>query len=189
MTYISTSLFWLLGVYNTLEKVWVSTSDFYNKLYIGVQYAFIEKVYYIFEFLPTPVLISSVNISAESSAVPEWYYLPDSNTFLEWEQGTPLSVLKQSEPLELPILSMEILEDDIVIFDLTNFIETMKVHTVQSEFFPSVAHILAAWSISSAVILDATREFKVRMITTKADTKEVLADNYEYILTNDPVTT
>jgi hypothetical protein len=113
--------------------------------------------------------------------VPDWYYLAESNTFVEWEHATPLSSLTRVNSLQLPVLSMEIIEDDAVVYDLTEFIDNLKIHTLGDEFFPSVAHILGAWSISSGIVLDTTRGFIVRMIDTQANTIETEPNNYAYI--------
>jgi hypothetical protein len=174
-------LLFLLGVYNYLDNALSDLKRLAKKLYKGMKDTFSPKVYYLFECLPVPYLTSSVNISASSSAVPDWYYLSESNTFVEWEHATPLSTLTQVNSLQLPILSMESIEDDAVVYDLTEFIDNLKIHTLGDEFFPSVAHILGAWSISSGIVLDTTRGFIVRMIDTQANTIETEPNNYAYI--------
>ena len=75
---------------------------------------------------------------------------------------------------------MEILEEDSVMYDLTDFIGDIKVHTSGAVVFPSIAHILGAWSLSSGIILDATREFNVRIIDIDGSTVLFPTDSYEY---------
>jgi hypothetical protein len=174
-------LLFLLGVYNYVDNALSDLKTFVKKLYRGVKDTFAPKVYYLFECLPAPYLTNSVNISASSSAVPDWYYLADTNTFVEWEHAESLSNLMRVNSLQLPVLSMEIVEGDAVVYDLTEFIENVKIHTLGDEFFPSVAHILGAWSISSGIVLDTTRGFLVRMIDTQANMIETTPDNYAYI--------
>jgi len=174
-------LLFLLGLYNYLDGAFSEVSKFATKLYRGVKETFSPKIYYLFECLPAAYLTTSVNIAASSSAVPDWYYLAETKTFVEWEHFTPISSLMRINSLQLPVLSMEIVEEGAVVYDLTEFIENIKIHTLGDEFFPSIAHILAAWSISSGIVLDNTREFTIRMIDTQANTIEAAPNSYAYI--------
>jgi len=174
----------LIEMYNRLDNFYGSCKKLFKKLYTGIQSAFVEKNYYLFENISPPFLTTSVNISASSSAVPEWYYLPDKNAFVEWQHDTSLSSLLESSPHALPILSMEIVDKDAVVYDLTDFIEGLQIYNLNSIFFPCIAHMLGAWSLSSGIVTDVTRGFTVRMIDTNANTIESSIDNYLYILSN-----
>ena len=62
---------------------------------------------------------------------------------------------------------MEILENERVIFDLTDFLEKLKIY---GNTMPSVEHIVGAWQVSSGIVLDVTSPYVVRHITEDADT-------------------
>ena len=173
----SKSVLVLLGAFNFLQDTLSWGRGLVRKLYRGVRDAFTEKVYYFFEKNPTGFLTSSVNISASSSAVPQWSYLLSKNTFLRWSRPPPPTV----HFLELPLLSMEVLENDLVVCDLTEFISTIRVYMDEQPLFPSIAHILGAWSLSSGIILDNTRRFTIRIIDTEANTREYEVNNYEFV--------
>jgi len=76
---------------------------------------------------------------------------------------------------------MEILEDDKVVYDLTDFLETVKVYNLDENIMPSVAHILGAWSTHSCIVLDRTRPFTIRMVTDKAETVNTMMDDHNYL--------
>ena len=174
----SKSVLVLLGAYNCLEHTLSRFTGAVRRLYRGVKDAFTEKVYYFFEKNPTGFLTTSVNISASSSAVPEWSYLPSKNTFFRWTRTPP--TLHAEHFQELPLLSMEILENDLVVCDLTEFISTIRVHLDEQPLFPSIAHILGAWSLSSGIVLDNTRRFTTRIIDLEANTHEYEVNSYDF---------
>jgi hypothetical protein len=171
----------LVELYNRLDNTYNSFKRFFKTLYGGIRNAFVEKNYYLFENISYPFLTSSVNISASSSAIPDWYYIPSRKAFLKWENNRTLSSLLESKPLALPVLSMEILDKSAVVYDLTDFIEGLQVYSNDATLLPSIAHILGAWSLSSGIILDVKRGFTARMINTDANTVESKVDSYTYI--------
>lgn len=179
--YSTPCLLFFLSLYNSLDTIFTQCNNFVGKLYMGIRDAFTEKLYYLLENVTIPLPVKSINISASSSAVPDWYYSLDKKQFIQWKFSTPISVLlSYYNAYYLPILSMEILEEDSVIYDLTDFIGDIKVHTSGAVVFPSIAHILGAWSLSSGIILDATREFNVRIIDIDGNTVLFPTDSYEY---------
>jgi hypothetical protein len=62
---------------------------------------------------------------------------------------------------------MEILENERVLFDLTEFLEKLKIF---GNTMPSVEHIVGAWQVSTGIVLDVTSPYVVRHITEDADT-------------------
>lgn len=124
-----------------------------------------EPTYVFFENIMHPYNASCLNISHPESALPDWYYKPHENVFLQWTFSA-----KMNSPflrLRSTILSMEILENERVVFDLTDFLEKMKIY---GRFMPSVEHIIGAWYISSGIVLDTTTPYVVRHITENAET-------------------
>lgn len=153
------------------------------QIYNKIVETFSPKTYVFFDCITSPYNLSHVNISASSSAVPQWYYLPDDNTFVGWELGTTIESImnRGGKPKPLPVLSMEILENDRVIYDLTDFSQSIKVYPQIDGVFPSAAHILGAWSLSSRIILDRNRDFVVHILDTNAEQKETEISDCDYI--------
>jgi hypothetical protein len=87
--------------------------------------------------------------------------------------------MKVLKGASLPILSMTIVDEGRVIHDLTEFLESVRVFHRNSAF-PSIAHILGAWSLSSGIVLNIKREYFANIITTDADTMALPVDTHEY---------
>jgi len=75
---------------------------------------------------------------------------------------------------------MEIVDNDVVLHDLTEFISDIKVYS-NDNIFPSVAHILGAWSLNSGIVVGQCDEIIARMIDTSANTIEMPVCNYDFL--------
>jgi len=162
----------MLRLYNTLYTYTAATIEYSTSMYGSIVEAFSTKMYVLFEGILSPYLVSRVNVAASSSAVPQWYYIPDAKAFVQWELGPPVETLminaQQIRPLS--ILSMEIHDGDRVVYDLTDFLEGVRVFRTVPAVEPSVAHILGAWSTHSGIVLDRKREFIVSMVANSGNT-------------------
>jgi hypothetical protein len=183
------SLLWLLSVYNYIDSRVTGITESTLNLYIKIRDSFKERVYILFSSISTPYILPSVNLSASSSAMPEWYYFPDTHSFVEWLPDIPVvnGPIEGGQTHNLPVLSMEILQGEDVICDLTNFIARVKVHTYSVDTLPSIAHIIGAWSIHSKLVLDRKSAFMARIIDTEANTMDIPIENYDFMPYKDVV--
>ena len=178
--YSSSCLLFFLSMYNSLDTLYTQCSTFTGKLYTGINNAFTEKVYFLLENISTPFLVKSINISAYSSAVPDWYYSLDRKYFIRWKLNTSATeLISRYDSHYLPILSMEVLEGDAIMHDLTDYVGSIKVFAPGKAFFPSIAHIIGAWSLSSGIVIDTTRDFKIRLIDMEGNTLIFSTDSYD----------
>jgi len=152
--------FLLLRLYMVSSDLFHAAATAAVKLVRGIQAAFSERTYLFLEGYSTPFPEQAVNAYASSSAAVEFFYNADKHEF-STGAGTKKS---------LPILSLEIARDGVVLFDLTDFIE--KVTVVSAESFPSVSHLTQAWMIDSHVILDRACDFVARIISNSGTSYE-----------------
>jgi hypothetical protein len=172
----------LLRIYN--RAVNAATFCVTNAVYIWetLVNAYNVKINLFFEGIAAPYNQAAVNVGAPSSAVPRWYYRDDTKTFVEWTvnfqnmEDTEATLKARS----LPILSIGIVSDERLIHDLTDFAETIRVFHSNPETFPSIAHILGAWSLSSRIVLNPADKYFATIITSAAETIAVPIDSMEY---------
>jgi hypothetical protein len=168
--YITSTLLFILRTYalvkNTYDTVYENVHVLYNKL----RQALTKKQYVFFQYITSPYNILDVNIAAPSCAPPLWYYIPENKAFISCNLvgsvEDTLNSVKRGSPL--PILSMEVVENDQVVFDLTDFLSSITVYPSTHNKCPSVAHILSAWTLSSQIVLDRERSFVVRLMDVNA---------------------
>ena len=175
---------WILSTYNTITYIVDRLCFTTKKAYCALQDAFTPKTYILFSGHPTAYLESAVSVDASTSAKPLWYYTPENGHFVEYTDGSSASVLEKSSPSihTLPVLSMEIVENSNVVYDLTDFAEATRVYNATSAVSsPSIAHIMSAWSASSGIVLSPTRPFKLRLVDTAANTVETEIDSADVL--------
>jgi len=143
--------------------------EYTKRMYAKFLNAFSPENYLFFDINDTVYPEHLVNLSANLSATPVWTYSKDTTTFrLYGEKGRLV-------PLTLPYLSLEIVLDGEVLYDITEYIENLKVYTTDTSDgpFPSLVSVLSAWSLHSGVILDNNKAIVYRIITDSGDTLEV----------------
>ena len=86
----------------------------------------------------------------------EPYMLYDikERVFIPWISSRSIDdILNTEKQISLPVLSLTINYAEEIIYDLTEFIENMRVFHING-VNPAVAHIISIWQIHSGVILD-----------------------------------
>lgn len=161
-------LLWALSWYNTLENAWDAARDWATSAYTSFTQLFGPQIYIFFHGITSPYHERLVNPAASGSAPAEWKYDAKIHAFLEYG-GAP-EVQEKSH--RLPILSLEILHKDKVVYDLTDFVDTIRVYASDQKA-PSTQHLVGAWGLSSGIVLNRTRGYEARMITNKAATVTV----------------
>jgi hypothetical protein len=136
-----------------------------------VQIACSPTYYVFYEGYYTPYLYSKTNPWASGSANASIMYNYDTNTFFPYSLTTRmLDTYMMPSARTLPVLSLEIItSDDTVQYDLTDYIETMKYIQSDNSPVPTIAQIVATWSLVSHIVLDSKR-FSVRYINDYGDT-------------------
>jgi hypothetical protein len=161
----TTMVVWLLRIYTTLSDVIISTKDVSAKVVNALLNAFNKREYYFLSGYVTPYPCANVNVYASSSAAVEWIYTIDDNSFKSYRAGEfPVGA-------RLPILSLEIVRDERVAHDLTDFIESMVViRETNSTAFPTISQIIQAWALHSQIVFDTHIEFYAKLVTESGDT-------------------
>jgi hypothetical protein len=172
-----------LRAYNGLDRIVTNLFKTVGLVYTALTYSLKAKSYLLFENISTPYPIEKVVLGLSSSAVPDWYYLSNTNTFVRYQVGKSVDELMFSAfyNKSLPVLSMEITLLGETLFDLTEFIGTACVSSQFENDFPSVAHIVGAWSLTSGVVLNQNMDFNASMIDASANTIQVSVQNFHYL--------
>jgi hypothetical protein len=172
---VAAVLMFLLPLYNSIDTF---IRGFYyecTQIWNALRSAIGPKSYIFFEDSGAPYWSVQVTPTASGSAKPEWVYLDDKRCFVEW--GCTNS---ETKAISLPILSLEIIEKDKVLYDLTEFLEHIQVYS-EKGVFPSILQLVGAWGLSSGIIVDMNRGFEFRIICNQANIHTVVAANGDSI--------
>ena len=169
---MTSCLLTLLCMCNRVMNFIENTILFSRRVYKAIQGVYVPTNYIFFANVNTPYAENKANFYSPRSAAPIWLYSPDTHRFTAWGDSDTLF------SHALPVLSIEILEDDEVMYDLTDFIETIRVYNTQKS--PSLTHIIHAWVLSSELVLDPHRNFTIRYMTDTAETHTESFNNVVY---------
>lgn len=164
-------LLYLIRFFNLVTNGLAYSFERCSKVWVALEESLTGKEYIFFELNPAPYAELAVNEKASGSARAEWLYDADQKVFTQYGADSG-----NNKPL--PILSLEILYKEKVFYDLTDFAEMIRVRTAAGDLAPCIPHILGAWSLSSGIVLDATRGFEVRLVDMEANTFEVSPFDY-----------
>ncbi len=173
----------LLSVYNHIHLLSEACVKHAQYLWQTLVDAYTIKTHIFFQGIASPYSSSTVHTRTRGSATPLWHYRADTKTFVEWSnqfQGMAdaEAALQQTS---LPILSMTIVDGEEVIHDLTEFIGPIRVFHSTPKVSPSIAHIIAAWSMSSGIVLHPSNNYLANTITNFADTVAIAINSHEYL--------
>ena len=145
--YAEVSLSWLLGWAKKVVAAW-------NALTKPADYVFFEG-----SLVPYP--LNATAYYATGSAAPELLYCADTKTFYPFVPRTEASALKETmaHRLSCPtVLSIELVDGEgRVAYDLTDFLETVRIADVEGYPTPTLYHYLSAWTLSSQIVPDYNR--------------------------------
>lgn len=171
---------WWLSLYSYVHSCASSLSEKLLETYSILVTAFQKKSYLLLEGISAPYEHSAVLTGVSASAVPVWHYLKEAKAFIAWSAGQRLEHAENyvMGGKNLSILSMAIMDDTTQLYDLTDFIAGITVYHAGG-LQPSVAHILAAWSLHSKIVLSASHAYLAHMITDTAESIAVPIDSQE----------
>lgn len=167
-------LLWaLLYLYTFAQNSLESVAAFFDRLKKAYTAVFRSNYYIFFEGATMPHPFYTTHYWATGSAAPELMYCADKKVFFPWVPRNPAipsqgvdfdDVLLPERFKSLPYLSIEIVDSEgRTIYDLTDFLESLRYVALDGFVVPSLGHILAAWSLSSAVVPDPAR-YTIRYI-------------------------
>jgi len=173
------AIIWALRLYNVTTNIIEFLYSQTERLCLTLQEAFSKKSFVLFADIPFMYNNMHYTTTSPLSAKPLWMYDPIQMKFTEYSTGTN----ETKKIYSIPVLSMELVENDSSIHDMTTFIEKLCIESTEGkQVFPSVAHIMRAWMFGTGVVLDPSRSFKVRMINLSADTVEFPVDSMNCIV-------
>lgn len=161
-------MFFMLRMFNYITAI----IDYVNRQRAKLMDALKPEYFIFFDQVDMPYPERLVNVSAALSAEPAWRYSTDTYTFVEWAiHNTP----QQGHSVSLPYLSMEIVANDSVQYDLSDYIEKVKIYCADSEkvSYPCLSSIIGAWMLHSGVVLNPKKTMIVRIIDDSGNTHEI----------------
>jgi hypothetical protein len=171
---------WLIGLYSKVSDFVINAFGTFNEILHAIFSVFNPKMFYLFKNMTGAYFIEDFQPWASGSARPEWIYHAGKHVWYPWN-GHITTTLEPNVYTNgtLPILSLEIVEGATAHYDLTDFLEQMRViKTVPEEApMPSVGHLVNVWAATSHIVVDRER-FKARLIDADGNTHDTILNDW-----------
>lgn len=134
----------------------------------GVKKAFEPENYVFFRDSNFPHRITDVKLSGPGIAPIQWHYDAINKTFIS---NALFETSQEYNTKHLPFLTGEVKYNDLPLYDISDFIETVRWAAEPNEQHPSIPVIFGAWSLHSGVVLHASEALKLEVINDEGDSK------------------
>lgn len=132
----------------------------------GIRKTVKDDIYVFFKDSSYPYSVLDVQLSGSGTPEIEWYYNASTHTFLT----SRLYANSQSyHTHHIPYLTAEVKYNDLILYDISDFINSVRWAGEESEPMPNVDHLISAWSLSSGVVLKRSPQMNLCVINTDGE--------------------
>ena len=168
-----TSVHWSLQAAAFLNMTWTVLQvigRFAGDISKGIYRAIQPDTYIFFSGEAHPYRLSDVCMQGPGVAPIAWNYNARSHTFIS---GLLFDNAQEYVTHHLPFLACEIKYNDLVLYDISDFVEKIRWAGAPSQEHPSPRLILAAWTLESGVVLQHSDSLKLSAINDSGDIVEL----------------
>ena len=132
----------------------------------GVKKTFQEEQVVFFRGSCYPYRLSEIHLNAPGVPEIEWYYNSTSNTFVS---ARLYNNSAHYATHHIPYLTAEVKYNDLVLYDISDFINRVRWAGEDGEGMPNVDHLVSAWTLSSGIVLQRSPAMNLAVINTDGD--------------------
>jgi hypothetical protein len=136
----------------------------------GIKRSFQEEIYIFFKDSSYPYSVNDVKFNQSGVPEIEWYYNATKNTFLTARLYTNSQTYHTHH---IPFLTAEVKYNDLTLYDISDFINSVRWAGEEGEPMPDVDVLLSAWSLSSGIVLKRSEQMNLCVINTDGNETKV----------------
>ena len=141
-----------------------------QKTYVAVRDSFRENVYVFFEGSSFPYKVNDLHLDSPGVPTVEWYYNATTNTFITARLNTNSEHFTKHH---IPYLAAQIKYDDLTLYDISEFINSVRWAGEEGEAMPTVDHLVSAWTLSSGIVLRRSNTMVLSVINTDGNDVQI----------------
>lgn len=157
-----------LSILNTTWSFLSSAASFVWKVGKGIWKSVLPENYVFFNGSGFPYNIHDLNLNAPGVAAPEWYYNASRRIFISAHLHDTSDSFQTHH---LPFLSAEVKYNDLMLYDITEFMEAVRWAGDGAQHPPSASVLLGAWALETGVVLHASEHLKLVVIDDEGSEK------------------
>jgi hypothetical protein len=155
---------------NFLEATWAVV----KKTSRAVRDSFRDDMYVFFEGSSYPYHLDDLVLSSPGVPPVEWYYNASTNTFVTARLQTNS---QHYSTHHIPYLSAQIQYNDLTLYEISDFINSVRWAGEDGEPMPNVDHLVSAWTLSSGIVIQRSPAMKLLVINTDGNDAQISLRN------------
>jgi len=158
---------YVLPVISFLNLLWAITATvggFGYTVGTGVWKSLQPNLYLFYEGYDYPYKATEFKLSGPGIPSIEWFYDSSKKMFTNSKGSSVVS--------RFPWLSAEIKHLDLTLYDITEFIESLRYSSDETKY-PSAERVISAWSLESGIVLDKVGSLTLSIINEDDDTQHI----------------
>ena len=129
----------------------------------GIKKTFQDEQYVFFKDSSYVYPLSETKLNCPGVPDVEWYYNSKTHTFLTARLYTNSQAY---HPHHIPYLTAEVRYNNLVLYDISEFINSIRWAGEEAEAMPNVDHLISVWSLSSGIVLQRSAGMTLSVINT-----------------------
>jgi hypothetical protein len=145
-------------------------SSFVGTVSKGIIRSLQPEMYVFFEGSTHPYSLCDLKLHSPGVAPIAWYYDAKKREFLSARLFENSS---HYHTHHIEYLTTEIKYNDLVLYDISDFVDTVRWAGEEQESAPSAEFLLAAWSLESGIVLQKSSSLFLSVINTEGNTVRI----------------
>lgn len=164
------SMFCLLRFFMMTMKFLSASWSVAQKTGRAVRDSFRDELYVFFEGSSFPYKLDDVHLDSPGVPAVEWYYNATTNTFITARlYANSQHFVKH----HIPYLAAQIKYNDLTLYDISEFIDSVRWAGEEGEVMPNVDHLVSAWTLSSGIVLRRSNTMVLSVINTDGNDAQI----------------
>lgn len=136
----------------------------------GVKRGLRDNIYVFFQGSSYPYYLDDIQMTSPAIPAVEWYYNAKTHTFISARLYTNS---QQYHTHHIPYLAAEVKYNDLLLYDISDFIDSIRWAGEDDEGMPTADLLVSAWTLSSGVVLQRSDAISLSVINTDGDDMKI----------------
>jgi hypothetical protein len=140
----------------------------------AVRNSFRDEQYVFFEGSSFPYKLEDLHLDSPGVPAVEWYYNATTNTFIT---ARLYANSQQFTKHHIPYLAAQIKYNELTLYDISEFVDSVRWAGEEGEVMPNVDHLVSAWTLSSGIVLRRSPTMVLSVINTDGNDAQISLRN------------
>jgi hypothetical protein len=167
--YLQSAIF-LIRFFNLSAECLQALWQFLTSVVKGVKRGLRDNIYVFFQGSSHPYYLDDIQMTSPAIPPVEWYYNAKSHTFIS---ARLYNTSEQYHTHHIPYLTAEVKYNDLILYDISDFINSVRWAGEEGETMPNADHLVSAWTLSSGIVLQRSDAMALSVINTDGEDARV----------------